>query len=443
LRAHLTNAAYGVLDYIAYPAGMLLVAPVLLHRLGAAQYGVWAIATAAISAGGVIASGFGDANIQHLATTRHTENKAQIEKAVRSMMGINLLLGAAMALVSLVLSPAIARHVALNDSSVYNTILITLRLASLLMLVRAIESVCVSSQRAFERYGLAVRVSIVARLLTLASAVILVRNGGQVVSMMLATTFFMVVGTLIQIAQLKRDLQLSSVWPAFDRKAMATLFAIGVFTWIQAVSGVVFGQVDKLFLGVSLGATAVASYTLCVQMAQPVYGIAASGLHFIFPYIAGRQALESAATLKRTVAIVFSINLLIVLSGAAFLLILGPFILRIWIGNAVAQDAACILPSIVWSAALLGLNITGSYTLLALGRVRVLTCLNITGGGAMILLMTFLLPHYGTTGLIAARTAYALIALLVYWPISQLLFAETRKALPIGTAKLSHTSITL
>jgi len=62
---HFTNAAYGVLDYASYPIGMLLVAPVVLHKLGASEYGLWIIATALISAGGIIASGFCDANIPH------------------------------------------------------------------------------------------------------------------------------------------------------------------------------------------------------------------------------------------------------------------------------------------------------------------------------------------------------------------------------------------
>ena len=57
MRRHLSNAAYGVLDYISYPLGMLLVAPIVLHRLGAAEYGLWMIATAVISAGSIIASG--------------------------------------------------------------------------------------------------------------------------------------------------------------------------------------------------------------------------------------------------------------------------------------------------------------------------------------------------------------------------------------------------
>ena len=70
MKAHLSNAAYGVLDYAAYPIGMLLVAPIVLRNMGTAQYGIWAVVTAAVSMGSIIASGFGDANIQHVASQR-------------------------------------------------------------------------------------------------------------------------------------------------------------------------------------------------------------------------------------------------------------------------------------------------------------------------------------------------------------------------------------
>jgi O-antigen/teichoic acid export membrane protein len=66
---NLTNAVYGVLDYASYPFGMLLAAPIILHKLGASEYGLWMIATAVVSAGGIIASGFCDANIQRVAVS--------------------------------------------------------------------------------------------------------------------------------------------------------------------------------------------------------------------------------------------------------------------------------------------------------------------------------------------------------------------------------------
>ena len=70
MRRQLSNSIYGVLDYAAYPIGMLLVAPFILRNLGVAQYGIWAVTTSIVNIGSIVASGFGDANTQRIASHR-------------------------------------------------------------------------------------------------------------------------------------------------------------------------------------------------------------------------------------------------------------------------------------------------------------------------------------------------------------------------------------
>ena len=202
MRAHLANAAYGVLDYAAYPFGMLLVAPVVLHHLGIAQLGIWTVATVAVNTGGIVASGFGDANIRRVAGLRGSGDRAALGDAVRCMIGINLIIGAALVLAGLLLASNVASHVEPFDPVQQRSCLISLRIASGLMLVRALETVCVSTQRAFERYGAAVRISIGVRLLTLAAAAALACNGHGSAHIMAASAALMVLGTGAQFIRL-------------------------------------------------------------------------------------------------------------------------------------------------------------------------------------------------------------------------------------------------
>jgi O-antigen/teichoic acid export membrane protein len=430
MKAHFSNAAYGVLDYAAHPVAMLLAAPLLLRHLGVAQYGVWVVATAAVSTGAIIASGFGDANIQYVAGVRSCNDASATLRAVRSMVGINLLLGAFLALISWALCSVAAQHLAPSDGNLRIVCLWSLRIASLLMVVRALESVCVSTQRAFERYGAAVRISITARLLTLAAAVILTHFGLGVVSVMAATAILLVLGTVAQLARLQQLLGAVSLLPAFDREATAALFAFGAFSWLQAVSGVLFSQADRLFLGVSLGASAVASYALCVQMAQPIYGIAASGLHFLFPYLSGRRIEVPRLILRDAVLKALAVNIILVFAGTVAALVFGSAFLKAWVGADIASNSATLLGPIVWSFALLGLNVTAYYGLLAFGHVRTVTYLNLVGGAVMLLGMAFLLPRFGVRGMAMARLAYGAITLLMYYPLVRFFQGKTIASLP-------------
>ena len=417
MRKHLTNAVYGVLDYASYPFGMLLVAPIVLHKLGASEYGLWMIATAVVSAGGIIASGFCDANIQRVARLRGSSEIDSMVHTVRSMMGINLVLGFTVAVFVWIAAPFAARHIGVSPLTPIKECLTCIRIASLLILVRAIESVGVSTHRAFEQYRGTVQVSTAVRLLTLASAAVLALLGRRTTSILVATAVFLVLGTYLQFRELRNVLGPVSLWPAFQPEETRALLGFGVFVWLQTLGSVVFGQFDRILLGVSMGALALAPYALCIQFAQPIFGLTASGLHFLFPYLSGRAGMISNSALKRTLLKAFLCNLLLIACGAGLLLLLGDRLIRICAGPAIAQSAAGILSPIVLGSALMGLSVTGTYAMQALGFFRTVAFISLGGRTAMLLLMIYLLHHMGLRGLAVARVCYGSIALLVYLPL--------------------------
>lgn len=434
MRAHLSNAAYGVLDYLAYPVGMLIVAPVALRNLGVAQFGVWMMANAALTTGSVIASGFGDANIRYVSMGRGGKDQANLLRAVRSTMGIHVTLGAATALIVWILAPAAAAHAASSSADLRVECLWSLRIASLLTLARAIETVCVSTQRAYERYGVAVRLSLATRLLALAAAAVLPMLKRGVVSVMIAMAIFTVASLGLQLLELRRLLGANSLLPSFDAKATYALLGFGCFSWIQAVSGILVGQADRLITGVYLGAAALASYSMCAQLAQPIYGIAASGLHFLFPYVSARSSADSFTSLRRTVLLAFVANLLVSAACASILLLFGTRLLVLWGGKSIAAASGSVLPLLVWSTAIQALSVTGSYMMLALGRARLVTLLNLGGGAAMVLATRWLLPIYGMQGMATARLFYGPFPLLVYIPLAAMLFRNARVPCPTVAA---------
>ena len=173
--------------------------------------------------------------------------------------------------------------------------------------------------------------------------------------------------------------------------------------WAPLSSG---SSIEYWFSGLALGALAVAPYALCVQFAQPIFGLTASGVHFLFPYLSGRAGLVSNSALKRTVLKAFLCNLLLVACGAGTLLLFGDRLIRIWAGAAVARDAAGILPPIVFGTALMGLSVTGTYTMQALGLFRTVALISLGGRAAMLLLMVYLLHQHGLRGLATARVCY-------------------------------------
>ncbi len=421
MKRHLTNAVYGVLDYASFPAGMLLAAPIVLHRLGASEYGLWMIATATVSVGGIIASGFGDANIQRVARLRGNGDTQAMAHAVRGTLAINLVLGTVIAAIAWIAAPFAARRIAAFHAVPLAETLAALRIASPLILVRAVETVAVSTQRAFEQYRETVRISTASRWLTLAAAGALALGGYRAPSILTTTGIFLFLGTCLQLRQVRGLLGKSALIPAFEPEATRSLLQLGAFTWLQALGGVIFSQLDRILLGITLGAQPVAPYALCVQFSQPIVGVVGSGLNFLFPYLAGRAESMSREELRRTLAKALACNLAAVACMAGGLLLAGDRLMRIWAGAAVAHSAQKILPLIVAGSALTGASVTGFYALQALGRFRTVACINLGGRAAMLPLMLVLLNRSGLEGLAVFRLCLGSIALLAYLPLVRFL----------------------
>jgi len=326
-------------------------------------------------------------------------------------------LGFTLAVVAWIAAPYAAPHIAAAPQTSSSQSLIALRIASALILLRTVEAVSVSTQRAFEQYRGTVQISTAVRLLTLASAALLALLGKGTVCILEATAAWMAWGAFMQFRQLRRPLGKISFWPLFHPDETRALLAMGFFAWLQAVGAVVFGQFDRILLGVSLGALAVAPYSLCVQFAHPIFGLSASGLNFLFPYLSGRAGTLSSAALKRTLLYAFACNLALVVCGATLLLMWGPALLRIWAGPVVARSAANIMTPIVLGSALMGLSVTGTYAMQALGLFRTVAFISLASRTAMLLLMIALLRHMGLPGLALSRLCYGSVALLVYLPL--------------------------
>lgn len=426
MRAHLKNAAYGALDYLAYPLGMLAAAPIALRALGIDRYGIWMIATAAVTTGSVMASGFGDANIRLVATREATGDRHAVVSAVQSTLGIHMGLGTMVAIAGCVVAPWLTDRVVTQHPELRADCLVSLCLASMLMLVRSVETVCVSTQRAFARYGTALGVSLAARIGSLTAACVLPLFSRSVSQILAATVFLTGLGTWIQFKQLKNLLGVQRLLPVLEPAATRALLGFGIFTWIQAAAGLLFGQVDRLIAGAAFGAAAVSSYAFCAQLSQPIYGVSAAGLHFLFPYLAREKAVHRSAAIRRGVAFAFAANLLFVSLCLLGLLLFGSRILGIWGGAAIAQEGSRLLPIIASSAALSALGVTGTYSMLAMGHVRIVTLLNVLGGVAMLGSVHWLLPRFGLQGIGYARLLYSPFTLAVYLPLLLLLIRSAR-----------------
>jgi O-antigen/teichoic acid export membrane protein len=422
------NAFYGIIDYLALPLAMLASAPFLLKHLGAAQYGVWILASAAVSSGGIVAGSFGDAVIRYVGECRGKNDLQGVKRIVRNMISVNLALSGVLAIVLWYLSPYVTRHVVKIDIALQSACLKSLRIGCGLLLVKSVEGVFVSTLRAFETYGPATRISVFSRALVVLSAVLLAARGHNVVWIMLATLFVSSLSMLMQAWSLQGVTGSFSPLPSWDWKTISNIADFGAFSWMQAMSAVAFSYADRFIIGFFLGAPVVAYYSLCLQAAQPIHGLISSGMHFLFPHLSARYSVAPMDEIRRKVIRAIKVNIVFVAVLSSIAMIFGNYFLSTWIGASFSKQSRFLFPTIVCSFASLGINVTAHYALLAVGKVRIITYLNLIAGIVMLALMAVVVPRFGLQGAVFARLVYGPITWLAYFQLYKIIWRDAPAA---------------
>ena len=337
--AHVSNATYGIAEYISLPILMLCSAPFLLHHLGVEQYAIWLLASAAVTGGMLLSAGFGDAAVKYISACRGRNQEAGVERIIRTLFAINLTLGTAVATLLWLFTPLLVAHLPHVTADLRVSYQRALSIGCVLLLVKVVESVFLCTQRAHERFDIAARFTIITRIVSIGAAVVIAAMGRGTVTIMLVTLFVSVVSLGAQMFALWRRLALRSLMPSWDRATIKELFSFGCFSWLQGIVGLLTGQADRFLVGYLLGTHALTYYSISVQVAAPIHGIASAGLQILFPYIAARLGLLSITAMRRKFATAFAANVAMVAVLAAPVIFGGHLILRLWLGEDFATHA--------------------------------------------------------------------------------------------------------
>jgi O-antigen/teichoic acid export membrane protein len=259
------------------------------------------------------------------------------------------------------------------------------------------------------------------RVLAIATSVLLAYLHLDVAGIMTAILCFVTAGTVLLAISIQRKLGPILAWPSWNSTELSAVMSFGSTSWLLGLSGMAFNQLDRLMVGFFLGPVAVGYYSVCAQATQPIHGIVASGLHFLFPHLSTRVATEEPAAVRQSIkqALMWNILLAIVLSAPSALF--STRFLTLWMGSDFAVHTSSVLAWLSLAAGLLAVNVTPHYSLLALGYIRNVALLNLIAGGAMLAFMALLIPRYGIVGAALGRALYGPITWLMYLKLNHVL----------------------
>ena len=193
---------------------------------------------------------------------------------------------------------------------------------------------------------------------------------------------------------------------------MKEVFSFGMFTWIQAINGMVLHQLDRVLIGTTMGPASVGYYAVSLQIVQTAHGVLVKASAFLFPIIVKFREecrWDELWSLFQRGMIITTLGGWLISGG---IITFGKAFLAAWMGAQFAEMASETLQILaIWNACL-ATTIVQLYFLNATGGERLNAGFGILSSGLFVIGALILIPSLGAKGAAMARL-FAVLSSLV------------------------------
>jgi O-antigen/teichoic acid export membrane protein len=399
------NSLFSLLGFLFPTLLMLAATPVLLHRMGAGDYGLWAISMAAFGVLAGLDLGVGMALSKYVAEHASRGDaralSGTVTAALSAYVSIALLLTPAL----FFSAPTVARLFRNGDVDPARVVSV-IQLVALGIMPLLLRGCGLAIAMGIQRFEIPMVASVAQNALTLAAALVIVYAGGSVRAVVLSSLIVLWLTACSSLAIGVVQLWRLGARPLFSSvHARETLSYVG-YTSITSVGMTAFGSADRVVVGVVAGLRAVTYYTVSIAIAARLLSVADVLTRPLMPAASARVALGDPpsvrADLIRATRLMCTIFVPAALVGV---LLSGPF-LRLWAGTSFSAHALPSFRVLIVIYALLAISAPGFHTANGAGYPAVCAAACLVGGVATVVLIALLGPRYGTFGAAVANAAY-------------------------------------
>jgi O-antigen/teichoic acid export membrane protein len=422
VRPHVASSGWGMAEYLAFPLMMFLATPFFLKLIGTTAYGQWMLLLTLNGLGGLAGMGMGSAATKHVSSALGRRDHDGVMLAVGACLSITILmtitLAAMIIMFGLMAGPALLSK--MGDPVVLQSIIV---FAAVLIAFEQLDTVFAGTLRGLERFDLSAKAEVTSKLVLVLLVLLAAWLTRSLWGVLLATFAITGIRLILKAYIVTRCLG-HFPKPVWNRAEMLGSLSFGKWTWAQAVGAVLFATADRLLVGAQMGPTALAHYSICLQLAQQVQSIPAAGGQFLFPAISRRKERRESFRLLSIAAsaVLAGLGLLIAIPIAMF----ARFILIHWVGPEIAATSANVLALLSVVYLILAMNVGPFFVLLGSGRERVATILPLVASILGVLVTYALVPKLGLMGAVYGRLVYAGVTLMLIVPVLSPARAEVR-----------------
>jgi O-antigen/teichoic acid export membrane protein len=391
-RAYLVNIAWSWLNVAAILAVGFIFIPVMIRRLGTAQYGVWALAVSLVEYLWMIDLGFRPATVKFAAEFRALHNYEDLKRLVNTSVAYSTCAALLIFSLAFLSANAVGRFFHIDNPAFPFLV----RVVGFSWAAGMVFNMFAATLEGFQRFDLTNRANIVASVLRNATSVYLLAQGYGLREMGLALLGAQMISYLMLYVNCRRvvpELKLSPRFVSWGMARKILHYARQVMPGLAAarLSQGANPSIIAYFLPVQFVTYFTQSQRIMEYAVDAISRVGLVSAPRASDYHARGQN-EEIVSLART-ANRYCLTLWGV--GASYLLVFGGSLCRVWINADFGNQAGVLLPILVagytpWmgqfisAAVLMGIARYGSYGLTLFVEA-------IVG----ILLMVFLVPNFG------------------------------------------------
>lgn len=393
-----------------------VLTPYLLHRLGPAEFGLWLLALGVTFTNGYLNLadlGFGEATVKQVAEARATGDHGRVSVVASSTVAVFVALG-------LVLGGALAAGssfvVALFDVS--PALASTARVLFALMALEIVIELPAAALRAVvegsQDHARLRLIDAAGRLAWGALAVVVVANGRGVVGLACVSLGVAVVRAMLTWRAARAAQPGLRVSPRLVRRAaLRETTSYGSYVGGLRFLSVVYGQMDRVILGIAAGVAAVAAYEVVFRVQSLAVLVLTLVSPIVMPAAAYNAARGDAERQRELYLRGTRYGVAVALPVIVAAMLFAEPLLRAWVGDDYAHLAGTARLFLVFSL-LATANQVGIPMLIGHGRVRRVLALQTVAVGVNLAVSIALVGRYGVRGVVAGTLAGGAVVWLPY-----------------------------
>lgn len=327
-----------ILSYFNLGIGMIIpfiYTPIMLRILGQAEYGLFSLASTAVSYLSLLSFGFGSTIIRYISMYRAERNKQAEQKAYGFFLalycGLAILVLICGAIIAFNIEPIFRKGLSSQELKKMKILVLIMTFNSALAFPNSVVSSMIT---AHEKYTFRKLVDMLSTIVAPVANLIALYLGYASVGMAIAATIVQFLMLPLNAIYCTRKLQLKPILAKMPRTLIKEMLGFSAFVFMGSIVDMLFWATDKVILGMLSGSIAVAIYNVGGTFNNTVMNLSTSISGVLTPRITGMVVKEAekeelTELFIRVGRLQFIIIALIVSGFTVF----GQSFIRLWAGK--------------------------------------------------------------------------------------------------------------